>query len=44
MMGERHGSILAIVQLPSDHNPVPPKRIVVGKGACLQHVFWTVRR
>jgi len=38
------GEYTLVVQLPSDHNPVPPKRIVVGKGACLQHVFWTVRR
>jgi hypothetical protein len=30
--------------LPSDLVPVPPKRIVIGKGACIMHTFWTTKR
>ncbi len=38
------GEYALVVQLPSGHEPVPPKRIVVGRGACLRHVFWTMKR
>jgi hypothetical protein len=38
------GEYTLVVELPSGHKPVPPKRIVIGKGACVRHVFWTVKR
>ncbi len=38
------GEYTLVVELPPDHQPVPPKRIVIGKGACVQHVFWTMKR
>jgi hypothetical protein len=38
------GEYTLVVELPPGHKPVPPKRIVMGKGACLRHVFWTVKR
>lgn len=38
------GEYTLVVELPSGHEPVSPKRIVVGKGACVRHVFWTLKR
>jgi Carboxypeptidase regulatory-like domain len=38
------GEYTLVAELPDDHAPVPPKRLAIGKDACLRQVFWTTKR
>ena len=38
------GDYTLTVELPRDYTPVPPRHVAIGKGACVNHNFWTTKR
>ena len=38
------GEYMFSADLPPDLTPVPRKRIIIGKGACISHTFWTTKQ
>ena len=38
------GDYMFTIDVPSELQPLPPRRISIGWNACIRHVFWTTKR
>ena len=38
------GDYMFTVDVPSELEPLPPRRISIGRNACIRHAFWTTKR